>query len=183
MAQPPNHPDPAPLDRRDGGLRENLRDWMVRYGPALRTYFRKKVGPTEADDLVQDVFVNLQDRGRVDDIEHVNRYLFRVAANVLARRRQRRTWDWAGHAALEEAPLPGDELSPERILIGRERLNQLMAALGQLPPRMAEAFVLHRFDEMTYAEIGRRMGVSVRTVEVFIARAAVRVSAMLEAVR
>ena len=178
MAPPPTLPsDGASVQRGELGA------WMDQYGPALRRYFQKRVGAGEAEDLVQDVFLAMQVRGAIRDPALVDRYLFRVAANVLARRRQRRTWDWAGHAALEEAPLPGDELSPERILIGRERLNQLMAALGQLPPRMAEAFVLHRFDEMTYAEIGRRMGVSVRTVEVFIARAAVRVSAMLEAVR
>jgi len=59
---------------------------MAQYGPALRAYFRKKAGAAEAEDLVQDVFVAMQARGGVEDIEHVGRYLFRVAANVLARR-------------------------------------------------------------------------------------------------
>ena len=71
---------------------QELHAWMVRYGPALRRYFQKRVGHAEAEDLVQDVFVAMQVRGGVEDVEHQNRYLFRIAANVLARRRARPTW-------------------------------------------------------------------------------------------
>lgn len=158
---------------------QELRDWMVRYGPALRTYFRKKVGPGEAEDLVQEVFVNLQDRGRLDDIEHVNRYLFRVAANMLTRRSQVRTWDWADHAGIEELEL-FDELSPERSLIAKEDLSRLMAAVSQLPPRVEEAFVLHRFEDMTYREIAARMGIKPKSVEALIMRALERIAAVVE---
>ena len=64
-----------------------LAELMARYGPALRRYFQKRVSPAEAEDLVQDVFVAMQVRGGIDDVENVDRYLFRIAANVLARRR------------------------------------------------------------------------------------------------
>jgi RNA polymerase sigma factor (sigma-70 family) len=158
---------------------EELRGWMLRYGPALRTYFRKKVGPGEAEDLVQEVFVNLQDRGRVDDIEHVNRYLFRVAANMLTRRGQAKTWDWADHAGIEELEL-FDELSPERALIAKQDLARLMAALRHLPPRVEEAFILHRFEDMTYREIAQRMGIKPKSVEALIMRALERIATIVE---
>ena len=46
MAQPSNPPD----DTREGDARaEEMRAWMVRYGPALRRYFEKRVGRAEAD--------------------------------------------------------------------------------------------------------------------------------------
>lgn len=160
-------------------LSEELRAWMERYGPALRTYFRKKVGPAEADDLVQEVFVNLQDRGRVDDIEHVNRYLFRVAANMLTRRSQVKAWDWADHAGIEELEL-FDELSPERTLIAKQDLSRLMEALRRLPPRVEEAFVLHRFEDMTYREIAQRMGIKPKSVEALIMRALERIALVVE---
>lgn len=160
---------------------EDMQAWIVTYGPALRRYFQKRVGPAEAEDLVQDVFLAMQVRGSLDEPEKVDRYLFRVAAHILARRQSRQSWNWAAHAELGELDGPPDELSPERILIANERLSRLMSALAALPPRMAEAFVLHRFDEMTYAEIARRMGVSVRTVESFIARAVTRVALHVEA--
>jgi RNA polymerase sigma factor (sigma-70 family) len=173
MAQPSKpSADPAHADE--------MQAWMVAYGPALRRYFEKRVGRAEAEDLVQDVFVAMQVRGALDEPEKVDRYLFRVAAHILARRRQRPGWNWAAHAELGDIDAPPDEISPERILIANERLARLMQALDALPPRMAEAFVLHRFDEMTYAEIARRMGVSVRTVESFIARAVTRVALIVE---
>ena len=177
MAKSPSRP--APDADRHG---EELRDWIIRYGPALRTYFRKKVGPSEAEDLVQEVFVNLQDRGRIDDIEHVNRYLFRVAANLLTRRSQAKTWDWSHYAGIEELEL-FDELSPERVLMAKEALARLMSALGDLPPRVEEAFVLHRFEDMTYREIAQRMGIKPKSVEALIIRALERIAAVLEGPR
>ena len=57
----------------------------------------------------------------------------------------------------------------------------MLTALQALPPRTAEAFLLHRFEEMTYAAIAAHMGVSVKAVEALIARAMKRVGATLEA--
>ena len=155
---------------------------MIQYGPALRTYFRKKVGPAEAEDLVQDVFVAMQARGPLDDTEHVNRYLFRVAANVVAKRRQAGGWDWSAHAQLDEDEAH-DGVSPERALIAKQTLSRLLLALRDLPPRSAQAFALHRFDEMTYGEIAVHMGISVKAVEALMKRALEKITASLEGVR
>jgi len=172
MAQPPEPLQDASAPPRDG--------WMAQYGPALRRYFAKRVAPAEAEDLVQDVFVAMQVRGEINDPDQADRYLFRVAANALARRRQRQRWDWASHEGLDGGFAPVDDLHPERVMLGRERLAQFTAALDALPPRMGEAFILHRFEEMTYREIARRMGVSVRTVEHFVSRAMRRIWASME---
>lgn len=174
MGQPPKplkdegHPPPAATG-----------EWLSQYGPALRRYFAKRVPPAEAEDLVQDVFLAMQVRGEIRDPEQADRYLFRVAANALARRRQRQRWDWGGHEALEGFA-PVDDLHPERIMLDRERLARFTTALDALPPRLSEAFILHRFEEMTYREIAGRMGVSVKTVEHFVARAMRRIFASLE---
>ena len=179
MAAPPNRPLGSPSAHAIGA--EDLRAWMVQYGPALRRYFMKKVSAAEAEDLVQDVFLSVQARGAGAEIENIEGYLFRAAANVLVRRRQRRTWDWDRHAALDEAPEPSDELSPERVLMGKEAVDRLAHALADLPPRTAEAFFLHRFEDMTYEAIARRMGVSVKAVEDLMRRALRRLSDRLEA--
>jgi RNA polymerase sigma factor (sigma-70 family) len=168
-----------PADPR-ADLGPALRGWVLRYGPALRAYFRKKVGAGEAEDLVQEVFANLHDRGHIEDIEHVNRYLFRVAANVLTRRSQVKTWDWADRAGIEELEL-FDELSPERVLIAKQTLSRLMLALHDLPPRVQEAFILHRFEDMTYREIAERMGIKPKSVEALIIRGLARIAVVLEA--
>ena len=124
MAQPPE-----PL--KDAGEPVAPDGWMARYGSALRRYFAKRVPPAEAEDLVQDVFLAMQVRGEIRDPEQADRYLFRVAANALARRRQRQRWDWAHPEELDGGFAPRDELHPERIMLDRERLAQFTAAHGR----------------------------------------------------
>lgn len=150
---------------------EDLQAWMVQYGPALRRYFQKKAAPADAEDLVQDVFLAMQSRGEGAAIENVQGYLFRTAAHVLARRYGPGRWDWRRGADGLEGHEPHEEISPERSLIGKQSITRLLEAIDRLPPRMGEAFALHRFEEMTYPAIGRRMGISPRTVEKLISLA------------
>jgi len=180
MAPPPQRPlDEAFAGR--SGAEADLRAWMVQYGPALRRYFLKKVSAAEAEDLVQDVFLSLQARGAAAAIDNVESYLFRTAANVLVRRYRRRTWDWDRHDSLEDVEPLSDELSPERVLIGKQAMDAVTAVLLDLPPRTAEAFFLNRFEAMTYEAVARRMGVSVKAVEQLIQRALRRLAERLEA--
>jgi RNA polymerase sigma factor (sigma-70 family) len=176
MASPPNPSQPVDRPVRD----EDLRAWMVQYGPALRRYFQKKATAAEAEDLVQDVFLAMQTRGAGAAIENVEGYLFRIAAHVLARRYGAGGWDWRRRADVEGLE-PHEEISPERSLIGKQSVTLLLAAIEQLPPRMGEAFALHRFEEMTYPAIGRRMGISPRTVEKLISLALKRLILQVEA--
>lgn len=173
---------PTPGDPPSQGLSEAaLAALMARYGPALRRYFQKRVSPLEVEDLVQDVFMAMQVRGGLDDVEHQNRYLFRIASNVLARRRLRPTWDWrSGRRALDELPELIEEVSPERTLIGKQAIEQLVVALRDLPPRASEAFLLNRFEEMTYAAVAAHMGISVKAVEKHIKRALARIADAVE---
>ena len=175
MASPPN-----PSREDDRPVRdEDLRAWMVLYGPALRRYFLKKASASEAEDLVQDVFLAMQSRGAGAEIENIEGYLFRTAANVLARRYGAGGWDW--RRRVDQAEEPHEEISPERVMMGRQAVAQFVVGLRTLPPRAREAFVFHRFEEMTYPAIGRRMGISPRTVEKLISLALKRLIVSVEA--
>lgn len=140
-----------------------------RYSPALRRYFQRKAPPAEVEDLVQTVFLNMHVRASEQPVESVDRYLFRVAAHVLARRHRDAP---VQHFEPLDGPFePAEDISPERILIGKQALTRLSSALAELPPKTREAFILHRYEEMTYAAIGRRLGISVSGVEKLIIRA------------
>ena len=173
----PQQPDPD-----TNPPREAFPGWMAQYGPALRTYFRKKAGAVEAEDLVQEVFLAMQARGGTQGIEHVGRYIFRVAANVMASRNRPGTWRWSEHATLDELIL-ADECSPERTLIAKETLEDLLAGLRAAPPRAAQAFILHRFEQLSYEEIAGRMGISIKAVEMHVRRTMERVMVTMEARR
>lgn len=179
MASSPKHPidmngradDPTAWD-------EQLCAWMSQYGPGLRRFLAKRVSPSEADDLVQEVFLALRARSATSDIGNVEGYLFKTAVSVLARQRRRRTWRWGEQESLDEGLR--DELSPERVAIGRDEVRRILEALRAVPPRSAQAFLLSRFEQLTNEEVARRMGISVKAVEQLMRRAMRQVLARLE---
>ena len=177
MTTPPTAPvpDPAPAPRED------LAAWVRRYGPALRRYFLKKVSAAEADDLVQEVFAKLQARSSDTPVANVEGYLFRSAANVLISHYRAETGQgWARHRRMEEWLEPHEDISPERTLLGKEAVERLVASLADMPARSREAFVLHRFEELSGPMIASRMGISLKAVEALLARAMRHVSAAME---
>jgi RNA polymerase sigma factor (sigma-70 family) len=64
--------------------------------------------------------------------------------------------------------------------VAKQTLDQLAAALRELPPRTREAFIFHRFEEMTYPAIAERMGISINGVEKLIKRALAQLAAKVE---
>jgi RNA polymerase sigma factor (sigma-70 family) len=144
---------------------------MVQFGPALRRYFLRRANAADADDLVQDVFLSLQSRGAGARIDNVEGYLFRTAANVLGMRRRKGGWRWGSQEDLEHVDGLVDELSPERILISKQALEQVVRALADMPPRTAQAFFLYRFGHLSQEAVARRMGVSIKAVEKFLRKA------------
>lgn len=105
-------------------------------------------------------------------IGNLQAYLFRVAASVLADRARRRAVRATDlHQELQEWDHPVEDISPERVLLGQEAVRAMVAAIETLPPRTRDAFVLHRFEEVTYGAIAARMGISVSAVEKHIMRA------------
>lgn len=160
---------------------EEVRALMAAYSPGLRRYFRKRAPAHEVDDLVQSVFLKMQARSVAEPVADIERYLFRIAATVLVDGHRGDPLHLRRHEALHEGIEPIDVLSPERILLGAEALDRIMTVLQSLPPRTSEAFILHRFEEMTYDAIARRMGISKSGVEKLIMRALDRLMESWEA--
>jgi len=133
--------------------------------PALRRYIAKRASPADVDDLVQDVLMRMHVRGQADPIGNVEGYLFQVASSVLTDRARRdAVRNRSAHHELTEALHPTDELTPERVLRGREDVDRLCAALEEMPAQTRDAFVLHRFEEMSYEAIADHLGVSTSAI-------------------
>ena len=165
MASSTKHPVEASSAADAARKEEELRVWMVEYGPGLRRFLLKRVNASEVDDLVQEVFLSLQVRKASQAIENVEGYLFRTAVSVLNRQRRRNTWLWGRQELLETVDEELDELSPERVLMSREAVIRVVAAIRGLPRRRAEAFALSKLEHLTNEEVARRMGISVKSVE------------------
>lgn len=129
---------------------------------ALRRYFRRHAQPQDVEDLIQEVFLNLQARRRVTPIENLEGYVFMIAGNLL--RRRARALPLVLTGSVDELDL-ACEITPEQIAIDQDRLQRVERAIQALPPRTRQVFVLHRFEDMTYPAIARGLGISVSAVE------------------
>lgn len=155
----------------------DLGAWMASYGDRLRRYFARRAPTADIDDLVQDVFLNLQSARLCTPIADVERYLFTVAHHALVNLRRHRTVRRSAlHDCLDDSPEPSNDLSPERIVAARQEIIRVVKAIEALPPRARDAFRLHRFDDLTYAGIADRMGISRDSVKELLQRATCRVS-------
>ncbi|WP_336966591.1 sigma-70 family RNA polymerase sigma factor [Sphingobium aquiterrae] len=136
-------------------------DALSAFVPALRRYIAKRAPAGDVDDLVQDVLLRMHVRGAGDSIGNIEGYLFQVASSVLTDRARRDQVRHRGaHCELTENFHPVEELTPERVLKGREDVGRLIDALETMPETTRDVFVLHRFEEMSYDAIADHMGIS-----------------------
>jgi RNA polymerase sigma-70 factor (ECF subfamily) len=140
---------------------------------ALTRFFQRHVrDSSEADDLVQEVFLRVVRRGHCDQLEHLDGYIFQTAASVLqdrARRRKTRLSDQ--HVPFEPELHAGAEFAPDQSLMAREGLMAASLILLELPEQTRRIFILRRLEELSYQEIGLRFGLSVSAVEKHMLRA------------
>jgi RNA polymerase sigma factor (sigma-70 family) len=136
----------------------------------LRRYFARRVRRDDVDDMIQEVFLRMQ--SQLSPIEHIDRYLFRVASAVLTDRvRYASSRKEQFREQLLEVNYPVDERTPERLVLSRESLDRVAAAIERLPERTRDIFVLHRFKDMTCSAIATLMGVTASAVEKHIIKA------------
>ena len=92
--------------------------------------------------------------------------LYRIAINVVGEQFRRGAVRQAGkHVALESIELASDEPTQEDLVARAQQEALLREAILSLPPRWRQVYLLSRMQEMTYAQIARHCGISVKTVE------------------
>ena len=150
-----------------------LADWHARYRAALTRFFARRTrSDVDREDLTQEVFARLARHGDLKSIERVEPYLFQTAASVLNDfLRRRRVRSGEAHVALDDEIADATDYSPERVLLGKRAVEDLVRALGELPPRTQTIFALYHLEDVPHREIASRLGVSVSTVEKEMARA------------
>lgn len=130
----------------------------------LRAFARRTAGEDE-EDIVQDAFLKIVERSRRKDIPTVDNLLSHIVRCFSVDRQRRLAtrsaylWAVEGESAVDAAS------DPERFVMGAERLKRVMAAIDAMPERRREVFLMHRIEEMSYAQIARQFGVSIKAVE------------------
>lgn len=167
-------------------VREKRPDLMVAldrcYRRPLINYFEKRIREAyDIEDLVQEVFVRLSHRQTLQDIDFMEGYVFQTAANVMKdRARQRVVRKASSHDPLDNCELPTNDFSPERVLQGRQQIERVIGALGELPERTQQIFLLRLYDGLKQEDIAVRFGISVEGVRFHLRRAKAHIVRSLE---
>jgi RNA polymerase sigma-70 factor (ECF subfamily) len=143
------------------------------HAAVFRTGYRVTGNASDAEDVLQTVFLRLARRGGdAAAVENLPAYLHRAAVNAaldVMRARQ----------GIHDVPL--DDVAPVLAAPAQERPDRahaageirewLRKALARLHPRTAEMFVLRFFEDLDNQEIARQLDTTPGTVAVTLSRA------------
>ena len=139
---------------------------------ALRSRFGN--GPPDPEDVAQQAFQKLLEREDRSDIRNLKAFLWRTARNAFLsgfyREDVRGRYDF--EIELLFFPERGVNSSPERVLSIEEELQAVNEALRLMPERRRHAFILHKVEGLSVAEVAKRLNVSLTPVRKHITRAA-----------
>src|SRR6266478_82826 len=153
-----------------------ISETIAREQARLRQFIRKHVPDHgDAEDIFQEVFYELVTASRLmKPVEQVGAWLFRVARNrIIDLFRARRpavlgndsmliTQDSEAHQW--EDLLPSPDAGPEAAYARSVLLEELDAALEDLPQEQRDVFVAHEIEGRSFKELSEATGVSVNTL-------------------
>lgn len=137
----------------------------------LNRWLRSRLGnAADAADLAQDTFVRLLQKTERLELKAPRAFLRSIASGLVIdhwRREEIQRAYLESIAHLPEALAP----SAEARMLVLELLEEIARLLDGLKPKVRQAFLLAQCDGLAHKQIALQMGVSLRTVERYIAQA------------
>ena len=156
----------------------------------LKNFIRRRVpDERDAEDILQEVFYELVEAHRLlKPIERVGAWLFTVARNRITDLfRKKKPEFLANHSgALDgdaeplEDLLPSSDGGPDEAYARSILVDELEAALEELPEEQRRAFIAHEIEGRSFQALARASGVSVNTLVLRKHRAVVYLRDRLE---
>jgi RNA polymerase sigma-19 factor, ECF subfamily len=171
MSQEPNKKPPSQPALVGG--------WARQWHRQLQRFLSRRL-PSDADtqDLAQEVYLRVLRFDGADLVRHPQAYLCKIAAHVACEwQLQARQSKPHSSDALEELTI--EDTLGESVDVDRQR-QALHEALLELPLNMRTALVLQHRQGLSYEEIARELGVSLRMVRRYIEEGYVRLRTRLQ---
>jgi RNA polymerase sigma-70 factor (ECF subfamily) len=133
------------------------------------TYLRHAA---EAEEVVADVFVYLwKNRHQLTIEKNLNAYLYIAVkhAALAVLKKQQPLYEDIDDILLQTDF--ADSTTPEQSLVHKELQQHIDLAIGALPHRCKQVFMMSRFDNLTYREISKILDISENTVENHLVKA------------
>ena len=135
---------------------------------------RRVVDVADAEDILQEVLFEFVEATRLmRPIEQIGAWLFRVAQNRISDRFRKKRRDVSisepvrvadGSRLLFEDVLPAREGGPDAAYARHVLLDELEAALDELPAEQRFVFVAHELEGRSFKELAAETGLSVNTL-------------------
>ena len=151
--------------------------WFVREVLPLETTImqflrRNWSNPSDIADMRQEVYVRVYEAARKQIPNPTTPFVLTIARNLLINRvRRERIIPIDAVADLDALGVAIDQPGPDRVVMAREGLRRVQAALDRLPPRARDVIVLKQIEGLSRREIAERMGIGDETVKWHLARA------------
>lgn len=140
----------------------------------LQAFFRRRIRAAhDAPDLAQEVYIRMLRVSDTDAIRNPELYLYTVANNLVkenavSERRRASSYDIDDVAVQEQlAELP--QFDGE--IDANQRLQRLREVLKQLSPKCRATVLLQYGHDLSYEEIGARLGISTHMVKKYLSQA------------
>ena len=147
--------------------------------PLINFLFRMVRDSATAEDLAQEVFLRVyRARKQYSPSAKFTTWLFRIATNLAlnsVRDNRHRQMDVSIDAPVEEdetpLQLPAREMRIDEHMIERDRAEFIRQAISSLPEKQRVAVLLHKYEEMDYAEIAKILECSESALKSLLFRA------------
>jgi RNA polymerase sigma-70 factor (ECF subfamily) len=150
----------------------SLDEIIGKYHPMLLAFVRGRIAVAhEAEDVVQETWLRSFAVISSGTVLNVKAYLHRAVRNLMIDRL--RSEERMIVSSDEEALMTARDLrvDVERELLVRDALRRIELALQGMPAKSRDVFVLARIEGMSYADIGRKLGITRQTVREHMMRA------------
>jgi len=160
--------------------RERFAQLFAHFAPRVKGRLMRRGCPPElAEELAQETLLTVWRKAASFDPNRASAsaWIFTIARNLRidAVRRERHPED------LEHEPhlKPGDDPSPDAVVLALQRLSRVREALGELPEEQVEVVRLSFFEDKPHSEISGDLGLPLGTVKSRLRLAMARLRAKL----
>ena len=143
-----------------------FRELFQMFAPRVKSYMmRQGADPTTAEELAQETLLMVWRKARLYSSEKGNAstWIFTIARNLrIDRLRREVPWQELPEGRNEEA---SEDLSPDEVVVERERQTKVQAVLAGLPRDQADVVHLAYLEGLSHSEIADRLRVPLGTVK------------------
>ncbi len=148
-----------------------------------QTAYRLLHNQADAADCLQETFLAAFELAQRQRVRNIRGLLLRLATTRAIDRLRQRTRRSRQESASEDwQQFVSSQPGPDAEVQSQELAARLRNAMGQLPPQEASAFCLRYFNDLSYREIARELGIKTGTAGVLLHRAKARLRKFLEPV-